>query len=91
MKWLITSVILGAINTTVMAAFAASQLGPTPVMLPLFLCVLSFVLVCVSAFLAVCQRKRRRSLWFLNLISGFLWIGMILLNFKHFADIMYVT
>lgn len=91
MKWLITSVALGTINVVVMAAFAASRLGPTPVMLPLFLCLLCLAFVCVSIALAVRQRKQQQALWYLHLLSAILWAGLIVLNFKHFNDIMYVT
>jgi hypothetical protein len=91
MKWLITSLVLGSINVSVMEAFAASKLGPTPLMLPFFLSGVSLVLACVSVAFAVLQLKRKQNLWFLNLISALIWVGLIALNLKHFNDVLYVT
>jgi len=91
MKWMITSILLGALNLVYMTLAAASKFGPIPAKVPLILSVLSFCFLILSMILAFLNYEKGKYHWVQNLIPVFLWAGLIVYNFWNFQMIMYVV
>jgi hypothetical protein len=91
MKWIITTILTAAGNVVIMMLFAASKLGPTPVLLPLVLAAVSLCCAIGSIALALVSRKRQRPQWLLHLVSLVIWIGLIAFNLWSFQSVLYVA
>jgi uncharacterized membrane protein HdeD (DUF308 family) len=91
MKWMITSIFLGTANVIVMGLFAASKLGPTPIMMPMYLAIVSLCSSIISIVIAIISKKKHNSTWVLHLVSATIWIGLVVFNFWAFKSVLYVA
>jgi len=80
MAWLICSLIAGFFNILLMQMFAASQLGPTPVLLPLLLAGVSLILVLGSIIFAGIQKRKNSPHCGLTALSAAIWAAMVAYN-----------
>ena len=91
MKWMITSVLLSAGNAWLMLAFAASQLGPTPLLLPLFLAALTLGAAIGSVASFIIGKVRHSQFRIAHLISVAPWSVATGFNLLAFQGVLYVA
>lgn len=91
MIWLTFTLIAGVVNIIVMQMFAASQLGRTPVLLPLFLAVLSFIFAIGSAVYAIAQRNKIATKWLPPLAAAPAWLLLVVYNLWMFSGVLMVA
>ena len=87
----LVAVIAGIINIIFMEKWAASEIGPFPALLPLYLAGISLLFALASLFLTVeCVLEKERQ-WCVYLIASLLWIGLIAINLYYLQSVMYAA
>lgn len=89
--FLLCSIALAVTNVVVMTMYANSQLGRTPIFLPLILAGICLLTAVTSIAFAIRRRAVSGRLWGFYLFAAAIWTLMIVFNLSAFMQVLYVA